>query len=324
MHLYVGKTTAIIHRDDLKYGLLAATKITKGTVLCINTTGISLGGDETFWDYSDYDVSQIRIALHRLENKVILINQNDSRPNYVNYAQDPLDPSLVNAQLEYDPCGLFILTCIKDCIVGDEIFISFALASWLTYFRNNWSNDNFISNSVVMKKAREVYCIDDELGRKVSKSFSICKTIENKLEECYTWKNGIKYPLKHYINQRGSSYINAFFQCISHIPALTRIILETNTFDEMIPNPRKNDLSQYIVRIMMNNDTLEDNDNNDTYIHDNDLISSNQNLGFEMIGYFLTEFPTLNSTYETVKHHLFEFYYDEDIYCIEQSHHMYQ
>ena len=69
MHLYVGKTTAIIHRDDLKYGLFTATKITKGTVLCINTTGISLGGGETFWDYSDYDVSQIRIALHRLENK---------------------------------------------------------------------------------------------------------------------------------------------------------------------------------------------------------------------------------------------------------------
>ena len=111
-----------------------------------------------------------------------------------------------------------------------------------------------------MKKFKEEYeyCIENNLCSTVYNNHFICKTIASKIDEFELWENGVQYPLTHFIDRRGSSYINAVFQSLSHILALTRLILETNTFDNLM-DPVDNLLSLYIVQIMRNNRRLESN-----------------------------------------------------------------
>jgi len=131
-NLFIGKTKIALHRDELKHGLFIAKKVSKGTILCINTGCIL---DITFWDYSNYNISYIRLALDELEWKFLLVEQDENRPNYADFAQDPLDPNLVNAQLEVHPTNELIgVKCLKDLSAGDEVFISFGMASWAIYF----------------------------------------------------------------------------------------------------------------------------------------------------------------------------------------------
>jgi len=61
-----------LHRDELKLGLFAAKNVSKGTVLCINTGCIL---DKTFWDYSDYDISYIRLVLTKLIGNSCYLNE---------------------------------------------------------------------------------------------------------------------------------------------------------------------------------------------------------------------------------------------------------
>jgi len=77
-----------------------------------------------------------------------------------------------------------------------------------------------------MLKAKEVYSIKDDFTTTIYNNYYICKIIANKLDEFDSWK--VSHPLTHFIQTRGSSDINAFYQCLSHIPALSRLILETN------------------------------------------------------------------------------------------------
>ena len=98
-----------------------------------------------------------------------------------------------------------------------------------------------------MKKFKEVNCIESNLWFTVHNNHNICKTIASKINEFELWENGVQYPLTHFIDRRGSSYMNAVFQSFSHIPALTRLILETNTFDNLM-DPVDNLLSLFIVK----------------------------------------------------------------------------
>jgi len=97
-----------------------------------------------------------------------------------------------------------------------------------------------------MNKANEEYSIDDDFANTVYNNYHICRAIGNKIDEFECWQNGAQYHRTHFIQTRGNSYINAFYQCLSHISALTRIILETNIFDNML-DPVNNPLSQYIT-----------------------------------------------------------------------------
>ena len=98
--MFIGKTKIALHRDELKHGLFTAKKVSKGTVLCINT-GCHL--DSSFWEYSDYDISYIRLVLSLSGWKFLLVERDEKTPIYADFAQDPLDPNLVNARLEVDP-----------------------------------------------------------------------------------------------------------------------------------------------------------------------------------------------------------------------------
>jgi len=163
----------------------------KAITLCINT-GLLL--DRTFWDYSNYDISYIRLALDELKWKFLLVERDENRPNCADFAQDPLDPNLVNAQLEADSTNELIgVKCLKELSAGDEVFIPFGMASWAIYFRCNWKNINkgIVFDNLLINKAKEVNAIDDEFANTVYNKYHICKTIATKLDEFENWQNGV-------------------------------------------------------------------------------------------------------------------------------------
>ena len=93
--LYVGNTTVTFTRDELnKKGLFAAKNISAGTTLCIKT-GIYIESD--FWNYIDYERSMIQVAFNPKTNDYILMDRDNNCANYADYAQDSLNPNLVNA-----------------------------------------------------------------------------------------------------------------------------------------------------------------------------------------------------------------------------------
>jgi len=159
-----------------------------------------------------------------------LIDRDDKR-RYLDYAKDPLDLTLVNAQLEIQG-DLIVLKCIRNIAAGNEILISFGLVFWAVYFIDFWNNSEELMKRIklenvylLMKKVKEVYSIKDDFITTIYDNYYICKTIANKLDEFDSWKNS--HPLTHFIPNRGSTDMIAFYQCLSHIPALTRLILET-------------------------------------------------------------------------------------------------
>ena len=120
--LYVGNSKTSIGVQGKK-GLFTAKNVKAGRTLCIKT-GIIL--QPKFLDYSDYDTTNIRIVYFKNGNSFLV--DRDDRPNYADYAIDPLDPSKVNVQLEVIfTNGLIVLKCIKDSIAGDELLISFGM-----------------------------------------------------------------------------------------------------------------------------------------------------------------------------------------------------
>jgi len=132
---------------------------------------------------------------------------------------------------------------------------------WAVYFVDYWENSEEIMKKIklenvhlLMKKEKEVYSIEDDFTTTIYNNYYICKMIATKLDEFYSWK--VSHPLTHFIQTRSSSDINAFYQCLSYIPALTRLILETDIFDDMLDEKNKynkNHLSQYIIELKLNN-----------------------------------------------------------------------
>jgi len=97
--------------------------------------------------------------------------------------------------------------------------------------------------------------------------------------------------------------------------------LEKYIFDNML-DPVNNHLSQYIIQIIKNNKLLEDDSLdpftikiNDTY----ELISSDQSLGLYFIFSSLDELSKSCRIFDIIKHHLFEFYYTMESFCIDHS-----
>jgi len=111
--MFIGKTKIAIYIYELKLGLFTARNALKGTVLCINT-GCKL--DKSFWEYSDYVISYIRLALGWTGWKFLLVERDEKTHIYAYFAQDPLDPNLVNAQLEVaSEYGFIGVKCSKTC-----------------------------------------------------------------------------------------------------------------------------------------------------------------------------------------------------------------
>jgi len=262
-----------------------------------------------------------------------LVDRDITKRNYIDYAKDPLDKTLVNAQLEILQSELIVLKCIKDITAGNEILISFGLASWAFYFVDYWKYNEeqmkkFENIYLLTKKVKEVYSIKDEFTTTIYNNNYICKTIASKLDEFENWQIGINYHLTHFIQTRGSSYINAFYQCLSHIPALTRLILETDIFENMLDKKNdKNQLSQYIIQLKLNDNINMMEYKGDSYLsvfdpQQEDIISHDQNFSNQFARDIIDEeFGKCSPIYDIVKRHLFGFYVNKIEYCMEDSKH---
>ena len=277
-------------------------------------------------NYSDYDNTNFRLAISKNKDGFLFIDRDYSNPNYVDYALDPMDHSLVNARLEEAPPSneiVIILRCIKDVTAGQEILISFGMVIWATYFRSKWNSE--LMDDLLMEKAKEVYNIEDNFIETITMNDHICKTIANKIEEFDDWKPGVKYNLTHFISVRGSSFYNAVFQCLSHIPALTRLILGTDIFDDTInDNFPNNYLKQFVRQLLINNKVIEGVDEDPFLACQTigELITNDQNLGLQFAENItnIEKFSQWHHFNEVVFHHLFGFYVDHKSYCMEKSH----
>ena len=276
-------------------------------------------------DYSDYDISNIRQVLDVKKDKFFFIDRDD-KPNYAYFAIDPLDHDKVNAQLELVlQSGLIVLRCIKDSSAGDEIFISLGMALWAVHFRSKWNKSNEITNNSIMRKVKEIYSIEDDFANSVFNNDYICTTIANKIEEFDSWKRGVNYYLTHFITPRGSGYYNASLQCLSHIPALARLILETDLFEYVFDNSKEFiSLTSFIIQLLKNNKCI-DNVVSDPFMSYNtveNLISTDQYLGIQYMDFFTNDmrFAKSNYIFDVIKYYLFCFYVDIKTYCLEKSH----
>jgi len=106
----------------------------------------------------------------------------DDNGRYLDYVKDPLDLTLVNAQLEILLGDLIVLKCIRNIAAGNEILISFGLVFWAVYFIDYWKNSEEIMKKfklenvyLLMKKVKEVYSIKVDFTTTIYNNYYICK-----------------------------------------------------------------------------------------------------------------------------------------------------
>ena len=173
--------------------------------------------------YSDYNNSNIRVV----NNASTLL---DHDPNYISYAdivKDPVDMSKVNAELVEDKYGNVVLRAIKDIMPGEVILISFGELFWAYFLRVRWNtpNQKMLERYRIVK---QVYSLTDFFTRSIFNEYTMSNTISEKLDEFNLWELGKFNSLNNLSNTNNSCYMASLLQCISHIPALSRLLLETD------------------------------------------------------------------------------------------------
>jgi hypothetical protein len=157
----------------------------------------------------------------------ILLDLDINYISYVDYCKDPLNLSKVNAELVEDKFGNVVLRAIKDIMPGEEIFIAFGKIFWANLFRLQW-NCNHEAMSEIQRIVKQVYSMSDLFTSSIYNDYRISKTIADKLDNFMYWELGTVHSLNNLSNTNNSCYMASLFQCISHIPALSRLLLETD------------------------------------------------------------------------------------------------
>ena len=94
--LAIGPSTIPYCRGNDNRGLFTTLDVTrKGTILCI-IKGIIL--NESFWSFSDYNTSDIRIVSSKDKLTTFLLDK-DTSVSYLDFIKDPFNTKLVNAKL---------------------------------------------------------------------------------------------------------------------------------------------------------------------------------------------------------------------------------
>ena len=135
--------------------------------------------------------------------------------------------SKVNAELVEDKYGNVVLRAIKDIMPGEEILISFGQLFWAYFLRERWNtrNEKMLERYRIVK---QVYSLTDFFTRSIFNEYTMSDTISEKLDEFTLWESGTKHSLNNLRNSQNSCYMAALLQCIAHIPALSRLLLETD------------------------------------------------------------------------------------------------
>jgi len=158
--------------------------------------------------------------------------------NYKSYAdivKDPVDMSKVNAELVEDEYGNVVLKAIKDINPDEEILILFGQLFWVFFLRVRWNtpNEKLLERYRIVK---QVYSLTDFFTKSIFNEYTLCHTISEKLDEFNLWELGKFNSLNNLSNTNNSCYMAALIQCISHIPALSRLLLETDLCNNISQN----------------------------------------------------------------------------------------
>jgi len=218
--LYVSRTTTYISGYFSPLGVFTSENISKGSDLCFKK-GILI--NKALWNCSDFKNSNIREVNSKSS---ILLDQDTNYIRFTDYVKDPLDFSKVNAELVEVQFGNVVLRATKNSNAGKEIFIAFGLKFWAYLFRLTWNTNE--SMSEIQRKVKQVYSISDISTSSIYNEFRISKTIADKLNEFMYWELETVHSLINLSNTNNSCYMASIFECISHIPALSRLLLETD------------------------------------------------------------------------------------------------
>ena len=115
----------------------------------------------------------------------------------------------------------------QDIKAGQELLVSFGKLWWSYYYRTDW-NINPDEMPPLQCKVQQVYGIDESLRHSIFEGNSISFDISEKLYKFMDWNFGILNSVNNLINVGHSCFIAVIFQCISLIPALSRLLLETD------------------------------------------------------------------------------------------------
>ena len=290
--------------------MYSSKNVTKGSIVCIKR-GITVTSE--FLGFTDYDIENIR----SISGAPYLLDRDLSVLGYGDYVQDPVDPEKVNCEYsETFENGYVAVKATQDVKAGQEFLVSFGRLWWSYYYRFDW-NINPDQMNPLQRKVKQVYGIDESIASWIYELSSSSKAIANNVDQFNDWNFGIVNSVNNLINIGHSCYMAVCFQCMSHIPALSRLLLETDIGQNLDENTF---LSRYIKLLTL----LIHKDKQDSatiqsqlkYFSDNrQQIDSKfkPNTDQDALEFFqaiLVKFSSECSSFEHVKHHLFCIYVD--------------
>ena len=288
-------------------GLFTRKNIAQGSILCIKR-GISIG--TMFWRLPDYDT----LNIWQIKTSYLLDRAPDNI-TYADYVQDPLDMSKVNADFqEIFNDGYIVLKINKDISAGKELFAARGSGYWMMFLRSNW-------NHPLLENINQAYSLNlDYIENTLVAEYNTSKIISDKLNELDCWQLGEVNSVNNMKNIHNSCFMAAVLQCLSHIPSLSRILLETNLVYCNTLNEKTSFLYHYIqlLKLLINKEKQDPNNiqiKQKPFVDDRNLISSqfvkkrNQDAE-EFHTALLTKFSSESTNFKYIEHHLFNFYCD--------------
>ena len=301
--LYIGPSTGDVKGSNK--GLFSGKHVGP-SILCL-WKGISINSD--YLRFSDYDISNVRNVI----GEAFLLDKDPSSIGYADYVQYTLDPTKVNCELRsMFKDGFVALFSKKDIPAGKEFLVSLDKNLLTYYFRSSWNSDIL---TPIQKQVLQLYDIDIDFARNISNEYSISKSIEYKLITFTDWNYGTINTVHNLPNIKRSCYIASTIQILSHIPAYSRILLESDLGNNLDPSTF---LFHYIkfLKIFLheqkrNSKVIKSEysyfADNRTLINPKFVVKQDQDCQ-EYFTALLNKFASECSSLEYVNHHLFSMY----------------
>jgi len=162
----------------------------------------------------------------------------DRNTNYISYAdivKDPVDFSKANAELVEYRFGNVVLRAIKNINPGEEMLISFGQLFWAYFLRVKWNtrNQKMLER---YRKVDQVYSLTNLFTSSIFHEYTMSNTISEKLDEFNLWELGTILTLNNLSDSQNTCYMASLLLCIFHIPALSRLLLDTDLCNNISQN----------------------------------------------------------------------------------------
>jgi len=321
--LAVGSSFTIIKDGDNR-GLFTTVDISEGAILCINN-GIIINNE--FLNYSDYDSSDVKV-IKQIPGKLTFLMDNITiASSYTNLAKDPLDQRKCNAEfIEHSKDSYVVLKTTKKIKAYNEILISLDKKTCISKFRCEWTKTTDIPNNypLTIKNVISAYDIKEEEAIEACTNHRIQEIIMDFIQTHMTWQTGIHYFVNVLPNIQNSCYIYSVLQCLIRIPVLSRLLLESDLFQNI---DKKTFVSKYISLLKM---MFTNQQPNIKQVHD--FVDKREEIAEwftpnihqdaqEFLSFLLEKFCQENTYFEFVRHSLFTIYRESTKYCNNKKQH---